>query len=54
MKVDSSILRKLIRLKSWFEPLILRLQPCDFPVSASDTGAELLTLPSATRGHLSL
>ena len=31
MKVDRSILRKLICPTSWFEPRIFRLRPCDFP-----------------------
>ncbi len=36
-KADSSILRRLIRMSCWFEPLILRLGPRDFnrPVTAT-------------------
>jgi hypothetical protein len=33
MKADSSILRKLIRMTSWFAPLILWLQPLRLPVA---------------------
>src|SRR6266851_3708257 len=49
-KADSSILRRLIRMSCWFEPLILRLGPRDFnrPVTATLAGAP--AMPFATFG----
>jgi hypothetical protein len=53
MKTDSSILRRLIRMRCWFEPLILRLGPCDFrdpALTDGDRDGDVQALVRPARG----
>ena len=46
MKADSSILRQLIHMTSWFEPLTLWLLPCAFePPTVIVAAVDLLLVP---------
>jgi hypothetical protein len=43
MKTDSSILRRLIRMRCWFDPLILRFVPATSETPPSRTAIETTT-----------